>query len=34
MLNSEGQQTLLEYLNDTIVTMLGTEDNLHNVVGI
>ncbi len=32
MLNSKGQQTFLGYLNDTTITVLGT--NLHNVVGI
>ncbi len=32
MLNSKGQQTLLEYLNDTTITVLGTD--LHNAVGI
>jgi len=34
MLNSKGQQIILEYLNDTTVIVLGTKDNLHNVVGI
>jgi hypothetical protein len=34
LLNSKGQQILLEYFDDTIVIVSGMEDNLHNVVGI
>jgi hypothetical protein len=34
MFNSKGQQTFLEYLDDTTIIVLGMKDNLHNVVGI
>ncbi len=32
--NSNIQQTLSLYANDTIVIVLGMEDNFHNVIGI
>jgi hypothetical protein len=32
--NSNIQQTLFRYVDDTIVIVLGTEDNFHNVMGI